>query len=170
MSTPTPVKNRTHISASEQWIIAIGVWKLLETLLFIFLGVGAAKLIHKDLVDVVTRFFIDLRFDPEGRFVNLVLDRVASIDPHRLKQISIAIFAGAALHFIEGIGLVLRKVWAEYVTLIITASFLPWELIEIIRHVTWIKIVLMLLNLAVLIYLVFYVQMSVRRRAAQQES
>jgi len=165
MSTPAPVKNRAHVSASERWIVAIGVWKLFEATLFLILGVGALKLLHKDLVDVVTRFIVDLGRDPEGRIANLILDKVALIDPHRLKQISMAIFAGAALHIVEGVGLVLRKVWAEYVTLILTASFLPWEVIEIIRHVTWLKIVLTLLNLAVVIYLVFYVQ-SVRRKAA----
>src|SRR5271156_45901 len=164
MSTPAQVKNRAHVSASERWIVAIGVWKLLEAALFIVLGIGALKLLHKDLVDVVTHFLADLRLDPEGRFVNLILEKVALIDPHRLKQISLAIFAGAALHLIEGVGLVLRKVWAEYVTLILTASFLPWELFEILRHVTWLKVVLTLLNIAVVVYLVFYVQMSARRR------
>ena len=169
MSTPAQVKNRAHVSASERWIVAIGVWKLLEAALFIVLGIGALKLVHEDLVDVVTRFLTDLRLDPEGRFVNLILEKVALIDPHRLKQISLAIFAGAALHLIEGIGLVLRKAWAEYVTLILTASFLPWELVEIIRHTTWLRIVLMLLNIAVVAYLVFYVQMSARRRKEQEE-
>jgi uncharacterized membrane protein (DUF2068 family) len=164
MSTSTPVKKRAPVSTSERWIIAIGVWKLLEGALFIVLGIGALRLLHKDLVDVVTRFVVDIGRDPEGHFVSLILDKVALIDPHRLKQISLAIFAAAGLHFLEGIGLVLRKVWAEYVTLILTASFLPWELFEIIRHVTWIRIVLMLLNIAVVIFLVFYVQMSVRKR------
>jgi uncharacterized membrane protein (DUF2068 family) len=158
------------MSASERWIIAIGVWKLLETTLFLLLGFGALKLLHKDLVDVVTRFIVDLGRDPEGHFASLILDRVALIDPHRLKQISIAIFAGAALHALEGIGLVLRKVWAEYVTIIITASFLPWEIFEIIRHATWIRIVLFLVNIAVVAYLVFYVQSSARRRKEQEES
>ena len=164
MSTQTPVKKRAHASVSERWIIAIGIWKLLETTLFLILGFGALKLLHKDLVDVATRFIIDLGRDPEGHFASLILDKVALIDPHRMKQISIAIFAGAALHCIEGIGLVLRKVWAEYVTLILTASFLPWELFEIIRHVTWIKIVLTLVNVAVVVFLVFYVQTSIRKR------
>ena len=164
MSTTAPVKKRYRLSASERWIVAIGVWKLLEASLFVILGVGALKLLHKDLVDVVTRFIIDLGRDPEGHLANLILDKVALIDPHRLKQISIAIFAGAALHLIEGVGLVLRKVWAEYVTLIVTASFLPWEVFEILRHLTWIKIVLLLLNVAVVAYLVFYVQASARKR------
>jgi uncharacterized membrane protein (DUF2068 family) len=168
MSTQAPLKNRAPVSTSERWIMAIGIWKVLEAALFILLGIGAIKLLHKDLVDVVTRFIIDLGRDPEGHFANLILEKVAMIDPHRLKEISIAIFAGAALHLIEGIGLVLRKVWAEYVTLILTASFLPWELIEIIRHVTWIKILLTLVNIAVLIYLIFYVQMNVRQRREQE--
>jgi len=171
MSTPAPVKKPVrHISSSERWIIVIGAWKLLETLFFIVLGVAAAKLIHEDLVDVVARFLADLRLDPEGRFASLILDRVALIDPHRLKQISIGIFVGAAIHAVEGIGLVMRKVWAEYVTLIITASFLPWEIFEIVRHTTWIRIVLLLVNIVVVAYLVFYVQTSARRRKEQGET
>jgi uncharacterized membrane protein (DUF2068 family) len=170
MSTPASVKKNPNVSASERWIVAIGAWKLLETALLLILGIGALKLLHKDLVDVVTRFIIDIGRDPEGHFANLILEKVALIDPHRLKQISIAVFAGAGLHAIEGVGLVLRKVWAEYITLILTASFLPWEAIEIIRHSTWIKFVLLLLNLAVVIYLAFYVQSKMRRQAAQQDS
>jgi len=164
MSTSASVQKRAPVSASERWIIAIGIWKLLEAALFIFLGIGALKLLHADLVDMATRFIIDLRFDTEGRFASLIIEKVAMIDPHRLKQISFAIFAAASLHLLEGIGLVLRKVWAEYVTLILTASFLPWELFEIIRHVTWIKIILTLLNIAVVVYLVVYVQMKARQR------
>jgi uncharacterized membrane protein (DUF2068 family) len=164
MSTPASVQKHAPVSASERWIIAIGIWKLLEATLFILLGIGALKLVHADLVDVVTRFIIDLRFDTEGRFASVILDKVALIDPHRLKQISVAIFAASGLHLLEGTGLVLRKVWAEYVTLILTASFLPWELFEIIRHVTWIKIVLTLLNIAVVVYLVVYVKNKKRQR------
>ena len=51
-----------------------------------------------------------MRFNPEGHFVNLVLEKVAMIDPHRLREISAAIFAIAALDIIEGTGLVLEQV------------------------------------------------------------
>lgn len=164
MSTPASIEKRASISFSDRWLVAIGVLKLFKAVLFILLGIGAIKLLHKDLVDEVTRFIISLRFDPEGRIVNLVLDKVAMINPHRLKEISLAIFAYAALDVIEGTGLVLKKVWAEYVTLILTASFLPWEVFEIIRHVTGVKIVLTLLNVAVVLYLIYHVQSRSRQR------
>jgi uncharacterized membrane protein (DUF2068 family) len=150
----------------DRWILVIGSFKLLKGLLFILLGIGALKLLHRDIVDLLTRWLIDWHFDPESRLVNLVLDKAALIDAHRLKQISIAIFCYAGLDFVEGIGLVLEKTWAEYLTLILTASFLPWEFFEIVRHPTWVKAVLTLVNILVVAYLVFYVQRSLRRRKA----
>jgi uncharacterized membrane protein (DUF2068 family) len=147
--------------------VLIGVLKLLKALLFILLGFGALRLLHKDLVDVLTHLIVALRFDPENHFVNLVLEKVALISPHRLRQISIAIFCYAGLDIIEGTGLALEKPWAEYLTLILTASFLPWELFEIIRHITWLKVVLLVLNTVVVIYLVFHVQGRMKARSEQ---
>ena len=53
----------------------------------------------------------------------------------------------------EGIGLYLEKAWGEYLTLAITASFLPWEIFEIIHRVTWVRVALLVVNVAVFIYL-----------------
>jgi uncharacterized membrane protein (DUF2068 family) len=146
----------------------IGVLKLFKALLFILLGVGALRLLHKDLVDALTHFIVALRFDPENHFINLILEKVALINPHRLREISFAIFLYAGLDIIEGTGLALEKTWAEYLTLILTASFLPWELFEIVRHVTWIKIVLLVVNILVVVYLVFHVQGRIRARAGHR--
>ncbi len=151
--------------------MAIGAFKLAQAFLFVLLGIGAIRLLHKDLVGIVEHFIYEMRFNPEGHLVNLVLIRVAMIDPHRIKQISAAIFAIAALDAIEGTGLVLNQAWAEFVTLTLTACFLPWEVILVIRHVTWMRIGLTAINLAVVVYLVFYVRMRMqerRRRRAQR--
>lgn len=152
----------------DRGLVVIGMFKLLKGTLFILLGIGAMKLIHKDIVDLLTRWLIDMRFDPESKFVNLVLDKAAMIDAHRLKQISIAIFCYAGLDFIEGTGLVLEKTWAEFLTLILTASFLPWEFFEILRRPTWVKAVLTLVNVLVVAYLIFYVQRRLRERNPEE--
>jgi uncharacterized membrane protein (DUF2068 family) len=164
--TASSVQLRTRRARSphDQWIIAIGVFKLLQAALFILLGFGAIRLLHKDLMSVAEHFILAMRFNPESHFVNLILEKVAMIDPHRLRQISAVIFAVAALDIIEGTGLVLEKAWAEFVTLILTASFLPWEMFEIFRHTNWIRIGLTMINLAVVIYLLYYVQARMRER------
>ncbi len=153
-------------TGTNRWLILIGFGKLLKAVLFVALGFGALHLVHRNLVTVVTHWIIDLRFDPESRFVNRILSRVASINPHRLRQISAGIFLYAGMDTLEGVGLVLGKSWAEYLTLIVTASFLPWEFFEILRKPNWPKCVLTALNIAVVCYLAVYLQRRLRERSA----
>jgi uncharacterized membrane protein (DUF2068 family) len=150
-------EERQHVvsGAHDRGLLAIGLFKLGKAILFFFLGIGAIHLLHKDLGDEVMRIATALKFDPESRFVTVMLDKVDLIDAHRLKQISLATFSYSALALTEGIGLVLEKVWAEYLTLFLTVSFLPWELYELARRPSWFRLSLLLVNLAVLGYLVW---------------
>jgi uncharacterized membrane protein (DUF2068 family) len=116
---------------------------------------GAIHLLHKDLGDEVMRLATALKFDPESRFVTLLLDKVDLIDMHRLKLISLGTFSYSVVALTEGIGLVLEKVWAEYLTLILTISFLPWEVYELAKYLSWFRLSLLLINLAVLAYLLW---------------
>jgi uncharacterized membrane protein (DUF2068 family) len=139
----------------DRGLLAIGLFKLGKAILFFGIGIGALHLLHKDLGDEVMRLATALKFDPESRFVTILLDKVDLIDAHRLKQISAATFAYSALALTEGIGLLLEKVWAEYLTLFLTISFLPWELFELARRPDWFRLSLLLINLAVLAYLLW---------------
>jgi len=170
--TASSVQLRSHRvrTRHDRGIMAIGVFKLLQGAAFVLLGIGAMRLLHKDLMQVAEHFILAMRFNPEGHFVSLVLEKVALIDPHRLRQISAAIFAIAALDILEGTGLVLEQAWAEFVTLILTASFLPWEIYEILRRATWIRVSLTVINLAVVVYLIYYVQARMRERRLRKET
>ncbi len=139
----------------DRGLLLIGLFKLAKAIFFFCVGVGAIHLLHKDLEDEVMRLALKFRFDPESRFVALLLDKVDLIDAHRLRQISVATFGYSALALTEGVGLLLEKVWAEYLTLILTISFLPWELYELARRPDWFRLSLLLINLAVLWYLVW---------------
>jgi uncharacterized membrane protein (DUF2068 family) len=139
----------------DRGLLAIGLFKLGKAILFFSLGIGAIHLLHKDLGDEILRLAKELRFDPESRIVTLILDKVDLIDDHRLRLISFGTFAYSVLALTEGIGLMLEKVWAEYLTLTLTVSFLPWELYELSRHPNWFRLSLLLINLAVLWYLVW---------------
>lgn len=139
----------------DRGLLLIGLFKLGKSILFFCIGVGAIHLLHKDLSDVVMRVAVAMRFDPESRFVSLLLNKVDLIDVHKLKLISAGTFAYSAVALTEGVGLVLEKVWAEYLTLTLTISFLPWELYELIERPNWFRLSLLLINLAVLWYLIW---------------
>lgn len=162
----TPLRVRTRY---DRWIVLIGAFKLAQALLFVLLGIGAIRLLHRDLVGMAEHFIYQLRFiNPEGRLVNLILVKVAMIDPHRLRQISAAIFVIAAMDALEGMGLVLEQAWAEFVTLTLTAALLPLELWELILRMTWMKVGLIVINLAVVVFLGFYVRLRMQERRARR--
>src|SRR4030081_1041889 len=148
-------KGKHPKSSHDRGLLAIGLFKLAKAIFFFGIGVGAIHLLHKDLEDEVMRLALKFRFDPESRFVSLLLNKIDLIDAHRLRQISVATFGYSALALTEGVGLLLEKVWAEYLTVILTASFLPWELYELARRLDWFHLSLLLINLAVLGYLVW---------------
>jgi uncharacterized membrane protein (DUF2068 family) len=160
METTREGEHSSH--SHDRGLLLIGLFKLAKAIFFFGIGVGAIHLLHKDLEDEVMRLALRFRFDPESRFVSLLLDKVDLIDAHRLRQISVATFAYSAVALTEGVGLLLEKVWAEYLTLILTVSFLPWELYELVRRPDWFRLSLLLINLAVLGYLVWLL----RRRKA----
>lgn len=139
----------------DRGLLAIGIFKLAKSIFFFFVGVGALKLLHKDLGDVAMRIAQALHRDPEGRFVTFLMQQVDRIDAHRLREIGFATFAYSALALTEGVGLMLEKVWAEYLTLSLTVLFLPWEVYELARDPNMMRLALLLANLAVLAYLIW---------------
>ena len=150
----------------DRWLIIIGIFKVFEGLLFVLLGLGVVRLLHRDIGDLLLRAAMAMRLDPESHFVNLLLDKVQLLTPHKMRLISAGIFLKAGLDFVEGIGLALEKTWAEWLTIGLTASFLPWEVFEIVRHFTWMKVGITLVNVLVLLYLL-WVQ-RIRLRAHQR--
>lgn len=145
-------------------LLAIGLFKLVEAVFFFLVGLGVIHYIHRDLGEAALGLAERLRMDPDGRLVPWVLDHLDRVTAHRLRQIGAATFFYAGLRVAEGIGLVLEKVWAEYLTLGVTVAFLPWELYEIARKPDWIRVCLLLANLVVLAYLLWWLRRAGRLR------
>lgn len=142
-------RGRRHLRG----LVLIGVLELLKGTLLLALGFGLLKLLHHDLYAMTMQLVGTLRFDPNNTFINTLLGEVSMMNDHRLWEWSAFTFACAALYFLEGIGLVLEKAWGEYVTLAVTALFLPVEVLKTMPHPTWWKLLLILANLVIVLYL-----------------
>jgi uncharacterized membrane protein (DUF2068 family) len=143
-------------------LLAIAVFKLVKGVLLVAVGIGALKLLHKDVAQTILHWVDVLRVDPDNRFVHGILTRALSISPKQLKATSIGTFIYAGLLLTEGTGLLLRKRWAEYFTIITTGGLIPLELYELSRHVTAAKIGVLVVNVAIVAYLVVRVRKTAR--------
>lgn len=151
-------------------LLIIGSFKLLKALLFIFLGIGALHFIKADLSETIHRIVVANNFDAESRFVSMVLEKADAIDDHRLRIVSVGSFAYATVAVVEGVGLLMELTWASYLTLILSISFLPWELYEIIRDPALWRLMVLAINLGIVAYLLWFLKMEKRARARRAEA
>jgi uncharacterized membrane protein (DUF2068 family) len=136
----------------------IALFKLLKATLLISVGVGALKLLHKDVAGAVEHWVELLGLDPNNHYIDIALEKASNLTPDKIKQLGLGSMTYAGLFLIEGTGLWLEKRWAEWLTIIITSSLVPFEIYEIHRHTTAIKIAVLLINIAIVAYLFFRIR------------
>lgn len=73
--------------------------------------------------------------------------------PERLYELGIVLLVYAALEATEMLGLWWAKRWAEYLTLVSTTLFVPFEIYEIAEGVSAFKVIVLVINLAIVAYL-----------------
>jgi uncharacterized membrane protein (DUF2068 family) len=142
-------------SSNSGLIRLVALFKLVKATLLIVAGIGILKLIHTDMARQLDHWVTMVGLDPGGRFINHFIQKATNISPHKIKELGLGSFVYAGLFLTEGIGLWLEKRWAEWFTVVITGSLVPLEVYEIYRHPTAVKIVVLVLNIAIVAYLLY---------------
>ncbi|HEV8125312.1 MAG TPA: DUF2127 domain-containing protein [Gemmatimonadales bacterium] len=145
----------------------IAAFKFVKAAALIVVGVGTLGLLSPErnlkaqdwLKDLFLNSGSDLASSAAGRLLH-VLHLSGST---RLWEIALGAFLFAAVFVVEGVGLAMARGWAEYLTVAVTISFRPFEVIALAKEWTWLRAGILLLNLMVVGYL------SVRLRQARKK-
>jgi uncharacterized membrane protein (DUF2068 family) len=140
--------------------VAIAIFKWCKAIVLCVLAFGLLKLLHRDVGEVAENFVRSVRVDPDNHLLARTLTTLSLIHDPQLATLSAVSFGYSALFLVEGTGLYLEKRWAEYLTIIATASLLPLELYELVKKVDVLKIIVLLINIAILVFLIFTVRNS----------
>ena len=138
----------------DRGLLLIAAFKLLKALLLVAGGLAALRLLQADAARSVDQWVAALPLDSQRRLAHRFLVRLTGLPANRLHALGIAFFAYAGLFVVEGMGLWRQRRWAEYLTVIATASFVPLEVYELVKDVTLPRIAALLANLLVVAYLV----------------
>jgi uncharacterized membrane protein (DUF2068 family) len=145
---------RSGPAATPRGLQIVAAFKLFKGLVLFAVGIGAVKLLHKDLAFEVERWANIFRVDPNNRYIYRLLERFLTLDDRKLKELSVGTFFYSALLLTEGVGLWLGKRWAQYFTIVATSSFVPLEVYELTKRVSPPRLIVLLLNVVVVVYLV----------------
>ncbi len=138
----------------DRLLTLIVIFKFFKGAMLIAVALGAHHLMNRDVSDFAEHIVDAFRVDPNNRYIEALLVKLQFLSAKQLKELSIGSFFYAAIVLTEGTGLALRKHWAEYFTIMVTASFLPLEIYELARRVSAIKITILVINVAILGYLI----------------
>jgi uncharacterized membrane protein (DUF2068 family) len=151
---PDRSKTMQRGESQSRGLLLIAAFKIFKGLALLAVGIGALKLLHKDVAAQIERWIELLRVDPHNHYIHWVLEKLSMLDARKLKELSVGTFFYSALFLTEGIGLALRKRWAEYFTIVSTSLFIPLEVYELAKRVTLAKGLLVLVNAGIVAYLV----------------
>ena len=135
------------------YLVLIAVFRLVKAVFLVAGGFGALKLLNPRVAHRVAGWIASLPFAGEHDIVRRVLVFITHLSPQRAGLIAAGLFAYAALFIVEGVGLLMQREWAEWVTLIATVSFIPFEVVEVVRKPTASRWIVIALNVAIAVYL-----------------
>jgi len=129
------------------------VWKVVKGCLLLAVAVSAFALIHSDLHRLGVDLVAWLGIDAARPRVEHLLAMLTGMTPGRIVGVGVGACLLAALMFLESWGLHRRLIWAEWLTVIVTASLIPLEVYELVSDASLGKVLTLVANGAIVVYL-----------------
>lgn len=126
-----------------------GIWG--GVLLLAALVVGILRWEH--IAEPVQFILEELRVDPRGQVWRYLVGVLPSVELKQLTRLSVFLLVYAVVSLVESWGIWYRKLWVEIFLVLETAAFLPIEIIELIKKLSFLKLGLFIINLGIVIYL-----------------
>ena len=118
------------------------------------LGFGLFRLFQADVRTTLEPIVRGLRLDPENAFIHSLIVRLAGLNHGQRLWLEAGTLVYAVLHVVEGIGILRGKRWGGVLIILATTSLIPIECFEIVRRRSFLRIFALILNVAIVAYLI----------------
>jgi len=140
----------------------IAGYKLFKALLSFSAALFMFHLLHQDLAKVAMDLVEFFGLNTQSRLAEDIVHHISRLSPNRIHFIAVVLLIYTSIYITEGVGLFMEQRWAEWLTVVQTGLLVPWEMVEIVRHRTWLRAAVLALNVAVVIYLLWRIRRDVR--------
>jgi uncharacterized membrane protein (DUF2068 family) len=150
-------------SPTHRALAWIAVFKLFKAITLLALAAAALHLLAPGALDRQVGRLRELPLASGWRPMVHFIDWLTAATPHNIELVAGLACAYALLYATEGVGLWLQKRWAEYLTTLATASLIPFEIWELTRGATALKIAALAINVAIVVYLCYVIRSDRRQ-------
>ena len=134
------------------WLIALE--RTLRGLLLLAAGIYLLAKSGANFGNIVNHLAARLELDPQRPWIRHLVAKLGRLRKHEVQLFGVLAIGYAALEITEGVGLFYRKRWAEWLTVVATSLLVPIEVYELVRHPSWLKAGGIVVNIAIVAYLV----------------
>ena len=161
-------RGSTRGERDQSWLLPVlAAERMLRAVLLVGIGVILLTHLHTDWAYLARRFAERAGFDPSRNETGRLISSLAGFGPHRAQRDGVIAIGYGLLEAVEGYGLLRRRPWGEYLTVVSTALLISPEIQELLKHPTGLKVGGLLLNVIIVGYLV--IRLVRRRRAVQRD-
>lgn len=134
------------------WVI--GVYKLAKSVVLLAAGCFTLHLAQSGGDGGAAHLGVRLGLVPGHSYVRMAIGWLGSLDQTQLEELGAAIILYGLLYVAQSVGLLLRRRWGAYLVIVSTGFFIPVEVYEAARRFDLTRVGILVLNLAVVAYLV----------------
>lgn len=150
-----PRKQKSNKNSSTGGLRVVALFEGAKGALVLLAGFELLSFIHKDVHNVAVRLVEHLHFNPASHYPRIFLDLTERITDSQLWAMACAALIYSIVRLVEAVGLWLGKKWAEWFGLLTGGMYIPIEIFEVARNVTWPRVTVLVVNIGVVSYLLF---------------
>jgi len=174
--TPRPVRSADqpppagHRSFAARAIRTVALFEAAKGVLVLVSGFGLLTLIHRGAGHIAAAILHRFHLNPANRYPRIFLDAAESLTDTRLWLLALLAFGYAAMRLVEAYGLWREKPWAEWFAVASGGLYIPIELYELTRGVTWPKVLALTVNLGIVAVMAQALMIRLRRQTREAEA
>jgi uncharacterized membrane protein (DUF2068 family) len=131
----------------------VSLFEAAKGLLVLLAGFGVLTYLHKDLHLAAEQLVRHFHLNPASGYPRIFLDLANRVTDAQLWVLALSALLYAGVRFVEAYGLWLQRRWAEWFGLFAGGLYVPLEIFETARKVTWPRVTLLIVNTGIVLYL-----------------
>jgi len=148
---------------SRRLLRLIALERIVRGVLLLAAGIYLLFHLNSDFGRLGERVMRAIELDPRRPFLHRIVVYLHHLHASEVRVAAVIALGYGLLELVEGTGLWLDQLWAEYLTVVATSLLIPLELYELVHHPTALKAGGLVVNVLIVVYLVYLLRRRSKR-------
>jgi uncharacterized membrane protein (DUF2068 family) len=144
---------KIHDPGHIKGVRAVATLEFTKGVVVVLAGLGVFSMRHKDIWGVTESFLEFFHVNPHHHYVGVFIDLVYRVSDVRLWKIAVIAGLYVTIRFVEAYGLWHIRPWAEWLAFGSGAIYIPFEVADLIRKPTGLRLLVIVINVLIVLYM-----------------